>query len=52
MIIAGEYSNEGKSGKSVEGRPQFQQMLQDIEGSKDKVDFVLVYEKAIDKIFE
>ena len=31
MIIAGEYSDEGKSGKSVEGRPQFQQMLQDIE---------------------
>ncbi len=31
MIIAGEYSDEGKSGKSVEGRPQFQQMLADIE---------------------
>ena len=29
MIIAGEYSDEGKSGKSMEGRPQFQQMLQD-----------------------
>ena len=26
MIIVGEYSDEGKSGKSVEGRPQFQQM--------------------------
>jgi hypothetical protein len=26
MIITGEYSDEGKSGKSVEGRPQFQQM--------------------------
>ncbi len=24
MIIAGEYSDEGKSSKSVEGRPQFQ----------------------------
>ena len=35
MIIAGEYSDEGKSGKSVEGRPQFQQMLQDIESGKD-----------------
>lgn len=31
VIIIGEYSDEGKSGKSVEGRPQFQQMLQDIE---------------------
>lgn len=30
MIIAGEYSDEGKSDKSVEGRPQFQQMIQDI----------------------
>lgn len=43
MIIAGEYSDEGKSGKSVEGRPQFQQMLQDIESGKDNVDFVLVF---------
>ena len=43
MIIAGEYSDEGKSGKSVEGRPEFQQMLQDIESSKDNVDFVLVF---------
>ncbi len=43
MIIAGEYTNEGKSGKSVEGRPQFQQMLQDIETGKDNIDFVLVF---------
>ena len=43
MVIAGEYSDEGKSGKSVEGRPQFQQMLQDIESGKDNVDFVLVF---------
>lgn len=43
MIIAGEYSDEGKSGKSVEGRPQFQQMLQDIESGKDNVDYVLVF---------
>ena len=43
MIIAGEYSDEGKSGKSVEGRPEFQQMLQDIETGKDNVDFVLVF---------
>ena len=31
MSIVGEYSDEGKSGKSVEGRPEFQQMLKDIE---------------------
>lgn len=43
MIIAWEYSDEGKSGKGVEGRPQFQQMLQDIETGKDNVDFVLVF---------
>ena len=43
MMIAGEYSDEGKSGKSVEGRPEFQQMLQDIESGKDNVDFVLVF---------
>ena len=43
MIIAGEYSDEGESGKSVEGRPQFQQMLRDIETGKDNIDFVLVF---------
>lgn len=43
MIISGEYSDEGKSGKSVEGRPQFQQMLSDIESGKDNVDYVLVF---------
>lgn len=40
-LSQGEYSDEGKSGKSVEGRPQFQQMLADIESGKDNVDFVL-----------
>ena len=30
MFIVGEYSDEGKSGKSVEGRPQFKQMLADL----------------------
>ncbi len=43
MLIAGEYSDEGKSGKSVESRPQFQQMLKDIEEGKDNIDFVLVF---------
>ena len=27
MTIAGEYSDEGKSGKNVDGRPEFLQML-------------------------
>ena len=43
MIIAGEYSDEGKSGKNIDGRPQFQQMLKDIETMKDKVEYVLVF---------
>lgn len=43
MIIAGTYSDEGKSGKSIEGRPEFLHMLEDIENKKDNVSFVLVY---------
>ena len=43
MVVAGEYSDEGKSGKNIEGRPEFQRMLHDIESGKDKVDFVLVF---------
>ena len=43
MIVAGEYSDEGKSGKNIEGRPQFLQMLKDIESGIDKVEFVLVF---------
>ena len=43
MQIVGEYSDEGKSGKNIEGRPQFLQMLQDIESGKDGVRYVLVF---------
>lgn len=43
MVIAGEYSDEGRSGKSVEGRPEFCQMLDDIETGRDGVSFVLVF---------
>lgn len=43
MQIAGEYSDEGKSGKNVEGRPEFLKMLRDIESGKDNVSFVLVF---------
>ena len=43
MVIAGEYCDEGKSGKNIDGRPQFLQMLKDIEAMKDKVQYVLVF---------
>ena len=43
MSIVWEYSEECKSGKSGEGRPQFKQMLSDIENGKDDVDYVLVF---------
>lgn len=43
MVVAGEYSDEGRSGKSVEGRPEFCQMLDDIETGRDSVSFVLVF---------
>lgn len=43
MIIAGEYSDQGKSGKSIEGRTDFQRMLNDISNKKDGVSFVLVF---------
>lgn len=43
MLIAGEYCDEGKSGKNVEGRPEFLKMLRDIEEGKDAVAFVLVF---------
>ena len=37
MEIVNEYSDEGKSGKSVEGRPEFQRMLDNIEnGTEDR----------------
>ncbi len=41
--IAGEYEDAGKSGKSIEGRGQFHQMLEDIKTGKDGVSFVLVF---------
>ena len=36
------YKEEGKSGKSVEGRPEFQRMLKDISESGD-IDYVVVF---------
>ena len=43
MVVVGEYCDEGKSGKNIDGRPQFLQMLKDIEAMKDKVQYVLVF---------
>ena len=37
------YSDEGKSGKSIEGRPEFMQMMNDIEEERDGVKYVIVY---------
>lgn len=38
-----EYEDAGKSGKSIDGRNEFQNMLNDIISGKDNVSFVLVY---------
>lgn len=43
MVIAGSYSDEGKSGKNIAGRTDFQRMLNDIAAKKDNVKFVLVF---------
>ena len=41
--IAGEYEDAGKSGKSIEGRDEFNRMMEDIKTGKDDVSFVLVF---------
>lgn len=41
--IVGEYEDAGKSGKSIEGRAEFNKMLEDIKSGKDGVSFVLVF---------
>ncbi len=43
MHIAGEYSDEGKSGKNIGGRLEFQRMLSAIASGKDNIDYVLVF---------
>lgn len=43
LKVVGEYSDEGKSGKNTEGRPDFKRMIADIEAQKDNVNYVLVY---------
>ena len=41
--IVGKYEDAGKSGKSIEGRLQFNQMMEDIKLGKDGVSYVLVF---------
>ena len=41
--IVHEYEDAGKSGKSIEGRIQFNQMLEDIKIGKDGISYVLVF---------
>lgn len=43
MAIVGEYSDEGFSGKNIQGRMEFRRMLEDIQAQKDNVDYVLVF---------
>jgi len=42
MEIVNIYEDAGKSGKSIEGRPAFKQMLSDIENGLE-IDYILVY---------
>ena len=46
--IAGEYEDAGKSGKSIEGRVAFNNMMEDIKSGKDDVSFVLVFKTVRD----
>ena len=41
--IVGEYEDAGKSGKSIEGRLQFRQMMEDVKSGKDNIAYVLVF---------
>lgn len=49
MEVVGTFSDEGKSGKSVEGRPDFSRMIAlieenaNIDGTNNLVDFVIVF---------
>ena len=43
MIVAAEYSDEGFSGKNIQGRLEFQRMLNDIQEGKDGVSYVPVF---------
>lgn len=43
MQVVSVFSDEGKSGKNIDGRPAFQEMLQRIKDKTDNIDYVLVF---------
>lgn len=43
LQIVGDYCDEGKSGKTIEGRDQFLKMCRDIQSGKDDIKFVVCY---------
>ena len=43
MEVVKVYCDAGKSGKSIKGRPAFQEMLDDIVNGKDDISYVLVF---------
>ena len=43
MEVVREYCDAGKSGKSITGRSEFTQMLQDVADDKDGVEYILVF---------
>ena len=43
MEVVREYCDAGKSGKSITGRPEFTQMLQDVADDKEGVEYILVF---------
>ena len=43
MQVCGEYTDEGKSGKNIQGRPGFQQMMDDIIDGRNGVSFVICF---------
>ena len=49
--IVGEYEDAGKSGKSIEGRAQFSQMMEDIKSGKDGVSYVPLRQKCGGRAF-
>ena len=43
--LIGVYSDGGKSGKSIAGRPEFQRMLQDVK-EKQEVDYIITWKMS------
>ena len=43
MIVAAEYSDEGFSGKNIQGRLEFKRILNDIKEGKDGVYYGVVF---------